>query len=84
MFNADIFGYIATGLNIIMLLPQVFRTWKTKQTKELSLTTLLIFFIACLLWVIYGITKMATPVIIANTIVGISNLLLMIFKFKYK
>ena len=84
MLNSDSFGYAATGLNIVMLLPQVFRTWKTKQTKDLSLTTLVIFFIACSLWIIYGLTKAAIPVVIANTVVGTSNLFLIVLKLKYR
>ena len=82
--NADIFGYIATSLNIVMLVPQVSRTWKIKQTKDLSLTTLVIFLTASSLWIIYGVMKTATPVIIANTVVGAMNLILIIFKLKYK
>lgn len=84
MLNYDSFGYVATGLNIVMLMPQVFRTWRSKQTKDLSLMTLIIFFIACLLWIIYGIGKAAAPVIISNTVVGASNLFLIILKFRYR
>ncbi|MBI2599525.1 hypothetical protein HYW43_01230 [Candidatus Daviesbacteria bacterium] len=82
--SADFFGYTATSLNLIMLIPQVAQTWKTKQTKDLSLTTLTIFSIACLLWVIYGVIKSAIPVILANTVVGALNLTLIFLKFKYR
>ena len=81
---ADILAYIATSLNIVMLVPQVVRTWKTKRTGDLSLITLVIFLIACLLWVIYGVAKSAAPVIIANTIVGGMNLVLILLKLKYR
>lgn len=84
MFNADLLGYVATSLNIVMMLPQVLRTWKTKQTKDLSLTTLVIFFIACLLWIVYGIANSAVPIIIANSVIGANNLFLIILKFRYK
>lgn len=83
MINPDIFGYIATSLNMVMLIPQVFRTWNTKHTKDLSFSTLLIFFIACVLWVTYGIMKQAVPVIIANVIVAIMNLVLISLKLRY-
>ena len=78
--NPDIFGNLATSLNVVMLIPQVVRTWKTKQTRDLSFATLIIFLIACILWVLYGIAKHALPVIIANSIVGIFNLALIIIK----
>ena len=74
--NADLFGYVGTFLNTIMLGPQVYKTWKIKQTKDLSLATLIIFVIVCVFWLIYGIMNMALPVIITNTFVGIINLIL--------
>jgi MtN3 and saliva related transmembrane protein len=64
--------------------PQVYQTWKTKQTKGLSLATLLMFFIACMFWLIYGLMRLAGPVIISNSVLGIMNLMLIIFKLKYK
>ena len=83
MVNSDIFGYVATSLNVLMLVPQVVRTLRTKHTKDLSFATLLIFFTACVLWTLYGVAKHAVPVIIANTIVGTMNLILIIIKLRY-
>lgn len=83
MINPDIFGYIATSLNVVMMIPQVSHTWRTKQTRDLSLATLLIFSTASLLWIIYGIEKGAIPVIIANAVVGGLNILLILIKLKY-
>jgi len=80
MINPDILGYLATSLNVVMLVPQVLRTWNTKQTRDLSFVTLLIFLIACILWILYGLENNAIPVIVANSIVGISNLVLIIIK----
>lgn len=84
MFTSDAFGYTATGLNIVMLAPQVIQTWKTKRTSDLSLSTLIIFLTTCLLWVAYGVSKSAIPVIIANLVVGGMNLALIFLKLKYK
>ena len=81
--NPDLFGYVATSLNVVMMIPQVMRTWKTKQTRDLSSATLLIFLTASILWTIYGIEKNAIPVIIANVVVGSMNLILIIIKLKY-
>jgi MtN3 and saliva related transmembrane protein len=84
MINADFFGYTATIINMVMLLPQVIQTWKTKETKDLSLATLTLFFLASLLWLTYGVIKMADPIIVANITLGLMNLILILFKFKYK
>lgn len=79
----DVFAYTATFLNIIMMVPQVAQTWKTKKTKEFALSTPIMFLVACVLWVFYGVAKNAIPVIVANTIVGGMNSVLIYCKVKY-
>ena len=83
MINPDLFGYAATSLNVIMLMPQVLKTWRTKHTKDLSFATPLIFLIACIFWIVYGVAKHAFPVIIANVFTGALNLVLIFFKLRY-
>jgi len=82
MFNPDIFGFLATGLNVIMLLPQVIQAYKTKRTGDLSFLTLTLFLIACIFWIFYGLAKHALPVVISNTVVGTMNLILIIIKLR--
>lgn len=83
MINPDIFGYAATTLNIVMLIPQVLQTWKTKQTKDLSFASLFLFSGASLLWLCYGLTKNALPVIIANVVLFAMNFILITIKMRY-
>ncbi len=83
MINPDIFGYLATSLNIVMLVPQVLQTWKTKKTKDLSFASLLLFSGASVLWLSYGLAKNALPVIIANTVLIIMNFILIAIKIRY-
>lgn len=83
MINPDIFAYLATSLNVVMLIPQVLRAWKTKRTKDLSFATLIIFATACFLWILYGLGKQALPVIISNSVVGVLNLILIFIKLTY-
>lgn len=59
-----------------MLIPQVLRTWKTRQTEDLSFATMFLFFVSCILWILYGFAKHAVPLIIANSVVGGLNLAL--------
>ncbi|MGB4966388.1 MAG: SemiSWEET family transporter [Microgenomates group bacterium] len=83
MINPDIFGYLATSLNIVMLVPQVLQTWKTKKTKDLSFASLLLFSGASVLWLSYGLAKNALPVIIANTVLIVMNFILIAIKIRY-
>lgn len=84
MINSEIFGYLGSALNITMLLPQVYRAAKTKDTKGLSLATMIAFLAACLFWILYGVAQWSWPVIITNVVVGLLNIVLVFLKFKYK
>jgi MtN3 and saliva related transmembrane protein len=62
-------GYIAGALNIVCYLPQVLKTWKTKQTRDLSLLTYIVLVVDGALWVLYGFLVMQPPVWVANIII---------------
>jgi len=65
-------------------LPQVYKTWKTKNTKGLSLTMYVSFFIGVSLWFVYGFYLNSLPMILANIVTTISTLILIGLKLKYK
>ena len=50
--NVDIFGYIAAILTTAAFLPQLIKTLKTKKADDVSLTTLIMFIIGVLSWII--------------------------------
>ena len=78
--NVDIFGYFAAILTTAAFLPQLIKTLKTKKADDVSLTTLVIFIIGVLFWIIYGYSISSTPMVIANLITLILNLLILISK----
>ncbi|PHQ99183.1 MAG: hypothetical protein COB39_05110 [Marinosulfonomonas sp.] len=61
-------GFLAAILGTICWLPQTLKTWRTKQTKDLSLWANLLILATVTLWLIYGILLGAWPLIIANAI----------------
>ncbi|HBK34274.1 TPA: hypothetical protein DEP34_02535 [Candidatus Uhrbacteria bacterium] len=77
-------GLFAAICTTIAFLPQVVKTIKTKQTKDISFWMYLIFLIGLLAWLIYGILIKDLPVIIANTATFLLAGLVFIFKIKYK
>lgn len=77
-------GYIAGTLTTISFVPQVFRAWKLKETRDLSLAMLLFFAAGVLLWTLYGIRTGSMPIIAANVITFILILVLLWMKFRYK
>ncbi len=79
----EIIGLIAAFLTTASFLPQVYKTWKTKDVSSLSLPMLIMFFIGVVMWLIYGVLKESLAIILANAITVISLFLLMYFKMKY-
>ncbi|NJL83345.1 MAG: SemiSWEET transporter [Chloroflexaceae bacterium] len=60
-------GLIAGTLTTLSFVPQVLKTWKTRSTKDISLTMFSLFCTGVLLWIIYGISTQDAPVVIANS-----------------
>ncbi|OGC12368.1 hypothetical protein A3K48_07950 [candidate division WOR-1 bacterium RIFOXYA12_FULL_52_29] len=61
-------GIIAGSLTTISFLPQVIKTYSTRQTKDISLLMYLLFSFGLILWTIYGFRVSSVPVIAANAI----------------
>ena len=81
--NIDIFGYFAAILTTVAFLPQLIKTLKTKKADDVSLTTLIMFITGVLSWIIYGYTISSTPILLANFITFILNLLILISKLYF-
>lgn len=80
----EIIGLLAAFIATASFLPQVIKTYKTKDTSGLSLTMYITFFIGIVLWLIYGIHLNSLPMILANFITAILSLFLIIMKLKHK
>ncbi len=81
--NEDIFGYLAAILTTAAFLPQLIKTLKTKRADDVSLTTLIMFIIGVLSWIIYGYEISSTPILIANLITLILNVSILMSKIYF-
>lgn len=81
--NIEIVGFIAAFLTTAAFLPQVYKTWKTKDVSALSLPMLLMFIVGITLWLVYAFYINSPSMIIANAITIGSSVLLIYFKIKY-
>lgn len=68
MEPVTIIGYFAAILGTICWVPQMFKTWSSRETKDLSLWANLLMLANLSLWLTYGILLAAWPLIIANLI----------------
>lgn len=80
---SSIIGIIAGILCAVSFLPQVLIILKTKNTKDLSLTTFSMLSLGVFLWLIYGILIKDIPIIAANAVVFSLSLIIVGMKIKY-
>ena len=80
---ANLIGYIAAVIGTFLMLPQVIKSWRTKKVGDLSMGTVVLYFVNCLLWLIYGILIAATPVIVANSIGLATSIFQLALKVRY-
>ncbi|MBN2442110.1 MAG: SemiSWEET transporter [Spirochaetales bacterium] len=77
-----IIGFVAAVCTTASFLPQVIKTLRTKQTKDISLLMYIVFTLGVLLWLSYGIIKKDLPIIIANTITFLLAVCVLVLKIK--
>tara|TARA_B100000989_G_scaffold63653_1_gene44027 strand:+ start:459 stop:728 length:270 start_codon:yes stop_codon:yes gene_type:complete len=81
--NIEFFGYFAAILTTAAFLPQLIKTLKTKKADDVSLITLIMFISGVISWIIYGYKISSLPILIANIITLILNLLILVSKIYY-
>lgn len=79
-----ILGLIAGTLTTIAFIPQLMKTWRSRSAKDVSLIMLVVFSTGVFLWLIYGIYLQALPIILANSITLIFNLIIVGLKIRYR
>lgn len=78
-----ILGICALSTTVIGLLPQVYKTYQTKSTKDLSSIMLANYLISSVLWIGYGMSVSDNTVIIANVVCGLTSIISIIQKIYY-
>lgn len=82
----EIIGLIAASLTTAAFVPQVYKTWKSREAQSLSLVMYIVFFIGVMMWLAYGILMNSISIILANIVTGVLALALvvMIIVFRNK
>ncbi|MFZ2150845.1 MAG: SemiSWEET family transporter [Candidatus Absconditicoccaceae bacterium] len=82
--TTDLIGYLATAVGTFLMLPQVIKSFKTKNMKDISRGMIFMYIGNCLLWFIYGLLINSIPLMLCNFIALIIGLLQLILKIKHK
>ena len=80
----ELLGYCAAFLTTIAFLPQVIRSWKTRDLSGISLGMYSLFTSGVGLWLIYGLIIEKWPLILANALTFLLSLSILMLKVSTK
>lgn len=80
----DVLGFSAGICVTISVIPQIWKVWKTKKVKDISLLTFSILTFGIAMWVVYGVLKNDLPIIITNSISLSLNIVMVYFIIYYE
>ncbi len=84
MIYTDLIGFLAGAFTTLALAPQAVKSWKTKQTKDVSFGWITILTTGVFLWILYGLFINSKPVYIANILTFVLCVIVLSLKMKYK
>jgi MtN3 and saliva related transmembrane protein len=76
-------GYIAGSLTVFSFLPQVYRSWRTRRTGDLSMGMFALLIAASSLWMVYGVLNRDWPVVFTNAGMVALNAALAVAKLRF-
>jgi len=77
-------GLVAGTLTSIAAIPQLVKTLRTRHARDISIWQPLLLAIGIALWLVYGMLIHDLPLILANIIPLICNIMLTILKVYYR
>ncbi len=76
-------GISAGILTSVSMIPQVFKTIKTKEAEHISVVMLIILSLGVAMWVVYGCLKKDWPIILTNSFSVLINIIMLILRWKF-
>lgn len=84
MTSLDALGLVATCFTTSSFVPQVWRTWKTRDVSGISLPTYVIITIGLALWLAYGLLRNDLPLIVANAVMVMLTATITMMKIRFE
>ncbi len=79
----ELLGFISGAIMTTSMIPQVWRLFKLKSSREISLPFTLFFLVGTVCWLSYGIVLSLAPVILWNAATLVSACAMVYAKFKF-
>ena len=80
---ADILGLLAGFLTTIAFVPQVWRIWKTRSARDVSLPTFAAFTVGVAMWLAYGVVRNELPIILWNAVTLVLAGAIVVMKIRF-
>ena len=78
-----LFGWMASFLCTLILVPQIFKTFKTRHTDDVSMYMLVISVAGNGFWVLHASMTDNVPLIVGASLISLMSIVLIIFKYMY-
>lgn len=78
-----IIGYVAAAVGSMLMVPQVIRSWRTRQVDDLSFGMVWLYVTNCALWLAYGVLAGLPPVWLTNGVALAISLVQLALKVRY-
>jgi MtN3 and saliva related transmembrane protein len=82
--TATTLGLVAGTLTSIAAIPQLVKTLRTRHARDISVWQPLLLAIGIALWLVYGMLIHDLPLVLANIVPLICNIMLTILKLRYR
>ena len=83
MTSADWLGSVAGFCTTVAFLPQVFKVWRTRSARDVSLGMYAVFTLGVVCWLAYGWLLMIWPISIANIVTLVLVALVIAMKLRW-
>lgn len=84
MDSITLLGLVGGTLTTASFFPQVFKTWKTRSTKDVSLFMFVLLSVGITFWIAYGLKIGSVPVVAANSISLVMTIAMLAMKIRFK
>lgn len=83
MITAEITGIVAGILTASATIPQLLKTYRTKDASDISLFMFTVLVAGLILWIVYGVMRSDLPIIATNVVAAVLNSIMIFFKFRF-
>ncbi|MCU0764146.1 MAG: SemiSWEET transporter [Hydrogenophaga sp.] len=79
----ELIGYLAACLTTLSFMPQAWLTFRTRDVSGISLGMYSAFTLGVALWLVYGLSLKAWPVVAANAVTLVLALSILVMKLRF-